>query len=397
MEPDPAVLAVMAACLVGWGLLSRRLERLNLTAPIFFVAAGLVLANGPLKVVDVHLGSAAIRLLAELTLALLLFSGAAGVDVHRLRRDVGLPARLLGLGLPLTIGLGFVLARLVLPGLSAAEAALLAAAVAPTDAALGEAITSDPAVPRRMRRTLGVESGLNDGIATPFVMFFLTLAVSQEAPGKDAGEHGAVGQLLVGVLIGVVLGAVVGRVLAVARRHGWAGPAAQGLVVLGLALACYASSLVLDGNGFIAAFVGGLAFGAVFAGEKRAEAVEFDTETGDLLSALVWFGFGAGVLPLLGALTWQVVLFAVLTLTVVRVLPVGLVLVGSGLSRRSVLFIGWFGPRGLASVVFGLLAVDALASPGRELLGAAVACTVIASVVAHGVTARPGIGWLGRG
>lgn len=396
METDAGVLAVVAACLVGWGLFSRRLERISLTAPIFFVTAGLVLANGPLKVVDVHPGSTGIRTLAELTLALLLFSGAAGVDVHRLRRDLALPARLLGLGLPLTIGLGFVVAHLALPGLSAAEAALLAAAVAPTDAALGEAITTAPDVPRRMRRTLSVESGLNDGIATPFVMFFLTLAVSEESAPPGTGVHGGVGQLLVGVLVGGVLGTLVGRALATARRRGWTRPATQGLVVLGLALASYAVSLVLDGNGFVAAFVGGLAFGAVFSGHKREEALEFDTETGDLLSELVWFGFGAAVLPLLDALTWQVALFTVLALTVVRMLPVAVALLGAGLPRRSVLFIGWFGPRGLATVVFGLLAVDVLAPPGRAILGAAVAATVLASVVAHGTTARPGIAWLAR-
>lgn len=393
---DAVALAVVAACLVGWGLLSRRLGRLNLTAPIVFVVAGALLAHGPWQVVELHPGSSTIRTLAEITLALVLFSGAAGVDVHRLRRDLAVPARLLGLGLPLTIALGFLVTLVVLPGLTAAEAAVLAAAVAPTDAALGEAITADPAVPPRIARELGVESGLNDGIATPFVLFFLSVAVSQELPGESAGVRGAVTDLLVGLLVGAVLGALVGRALHVARRRGWTDAGTPGIVVLALALLCYSVSLTLGGNGFIAAFVGGLAFGAVVVGQERADAVELDTETGQLLSALVWFGFGALLLPPLEHVTGRTVLFTVLALTVVRMVPVALVLLGSGLSRRSVLFIGWFGPRGLATVVFGLLAYDALLPPGRDTLATALSLTVLVSVVAHGVTARAGIHWLGR-
>jgi sodium/hydrogen antiporter len=243
-------------------------------------------------------------------------------------------------------------------------------------------------VPARVRRLLNVESGLNDGIATPVVLVAIAGAgVAGAAAGTGPGA--AVAELAVGVLVGAVVGAAGGLLVRTARRRGWADGAFAGSAVLGLAVCAYACALALHGNGFIAAFCGGLAFGAI-GGRRGERLVPFVEETGALVSLLVWLAFGAvAVVPALGSLTWQAVLYAVLSLTVIRMLPVTVALIGGRLGRAAVVFIGWFGPRGLASVVFALIALEEL---GPQAAGSAVTVitfTVMLSVLAHGVTAEP--------
>ena len=388
--------AVVAACLIVWGLFSRRLERWNITPPITFVVLGLALAHGVFTLVSLELDGESVRTLAELTLALVLFSGAAGVNLPALEHDAGVPARLLGIGLPLCVLLGVLAAQVLLPGLDVWEAAVVAAAVAPTDAALGEAVTADPAVPERLRRSLSVESGLNDGLATPVVLFCIATAAGETANHANPAWLSSAVDILVGIASGIVLGAGVGLLLRVADRRGWTLEIARGIVVLSLALLTYAVAVHFDGNGFIGAFVGGLAFGAVFPGRSRDSVMELDAQMGEVLSALVWFLFGALLVPFVLDATVGTVLFVVLALTVCRMLPVALALLGTGLGRPTVLFLGWFGPRGLATVVFGLLAAEALSGEVEKNVAAAISLTVLVSVVAHGVTAQPGIRLLTR-
>ena len=380
-------LAIVAALVFGWGALSARLERFDVTAPITFVLAGLLLTHGPLAVLAIAPSPELIKELAEFTLALVLFSDASRVGLHELRADSGLYVRLLAVALPLTIGLGTVLA-LGLAGTSIWLALLVGAALAPTDAALGAGMMADPVVPARIRRLINVESGLNDGIATPFV----SVALAGAASGGQAAAHGpaaAVAELAVGVLVGVAVGGAGGLLVSTARRRGWVAEGFAGSAVLGLAVCAYASAVAAHGNGFIAAFVGGLAFGT--AGGRRGEPlVPFVEETGALVSLLVWLTFGAVVVvPAIEALTWPMVLYAILSLTVVRMVPVAVTLVGSRLDWRTITLVAWFGPRGLASVVFALLALEEL---GEHTAGRAVAVitiTVVLSVVAHGATAEP--------
>ena len=381
-------LAIVAALVFGWGALSARLERFDVTAPITFVLAGLLLTHGPLAVLGVAPSRELIKELAEFTLALVLFSDASRVGLHELRVDAGLYLRLLAAALPLTIGLGALLAFALDSSAGIWLALLVGAALAPTDAALGADMLANPVVPARIRRLINVESGLNDGIATPFVLVAIAGAQTSEH-AHAAGPGTAVAELAVGLLIGAAVGTAGGWLVRLARRRGWAAEGFAGSAVLGLAICAYASALALHGNGFIAAFTGGLAYGAA-GGRGGARLVPFVEETGALVSLLVWLSFGdIAVVAALEGLTWQIVLYAVLSLTVIRMAPTAVALAGARLGRAAVVLVGWFGPRGLASVVFALLALEEIGQPAASQAVDVITVTVLLSVVAHGLTADP--------
>ena len=383
-----AALAVVSACVIVWGLVSGRLERWDVSAPIAFVVLGVVATHGPTALVHFTLHSSTIRSLAEVTLAIVLFADASRVNLRALRADAAVPTRLLVVGLPLTIAAGAATAAVLFGSSGLWVAAAVGAIVAPTDAALGASIMADERVPAGVRRTLNVESGLNDGIATPFVNFFIAGAVTADALG---GQHlwPAVGALAGGTLLGIGVGVVGATLLAWARTHGWSSRSFRPLAILALAVFAYSAAYVWGLNGFVCAFVAGMAFGSI--DHHNDEAVlGFAEEAGTLMSLLVWFMFGAVMLvPGLEDAGWRDLLFALLALTVLRMVPVAVALVGTGLDRATVAFVGWFGPRGLASVVFGLLAVDALDPSQSKVVLAAVTLTVALSVLLHGVSASP--------
>ncbi len=385
---DTEALAVAAACIVLWSVVSGRLERLNISAPIAFVVMGLLVTHGPTALIHFSPHAETIKSLAEVTLALVLFTDASRVNIHELRRDMGLPVRLLAVGLPLTIGFGTVVAFGVIPGISLWVAASIGAIVAPTDAALGATIMEDSRIPNRIRRLLNVESGLNDGIATPFVNLFLAGALSTEV-AHSTSVVGVARELLVGAGVGVGVGLVGGWVLAQATARGWSAPDFRTLTALGLALFSYSLAIEAHGNGFVAAFIAGMAFGSMVRIDLESM-VGFAEESGGLLSLLVWLIFGAAmVVPGFEHARWPDYLFAVLALTLVRMLPVALALLGSGLDRFTVGFIGWFGPRGLASVVFGLIAYDSLDPAAAGQVLSVVTVTIALSVLAHGLSSSP--------
>ena len=381
-------IAIVAGCVVVWGVFSARLERWNITAPIAFLVMGFAVTHEPLSLVHLTLNSTTLRYTAELTLALVLFADASRVNLRQLRADLGLPVRLLAIGLPLTIGAGTAAALGVLGGTTVWVAALIGAIVAPTDAALGASIMADDRVPPGVRRLLNVESGLNDGIATPFVNLFLAGTLAEEAP-HTSGLTGAVGDLLGGAAIGVGAGVVGAVLLRQAKAHGWSAPAFRPLAVLGIALFAWAGAVEAGTNGFVAAFVAGMAYGAMVPPDE-AVTTGFLDDAGELLSLLVWFAFGATMVSTgFDHATWADVAFAVLALTVVRMVPVALATAGAGLDRATVAFVGWFGPRGLASVVFALIAADSLPAAEGDRVLAAVTVTVTLSVVLHGISAGP--------
>jgi sodium/hydrogen antiporter len=374
---DIAVLAVVSSCVLAWSLVSARLERWDVSAPIAFVVLGVVVTHGPTAMVHLQLGSTGIRSLAELTLALVLFADASRVNVRRLRASAALPTRLLAIGLPLTIVAGALAAELLFGSSGFWVAAAIGAIVAPTDAALGASVMQDERVPAAVRRLINVESGLNDGIVTPFVNLFLAAAATTEAVRGATSVASAVLELVGGAALGLGVGVVGAVLLAVCRRRGWSSPAFRPLAILALALFAYSASLVAGTNGFVAAFVGGMAFGTADHHNDET-ALEFTEEVSLLLSVLVWFGFGAVMLvPGLEDAGWRDALFAVLALT------------GTGLDRATIAFVGWFGPRGLASVVFGLIAVDSLAPEESRAVLAVVTVTVALSVLLHGISASP--------
>jgi NhaP-type Na+/H+ or K+/H+ antiporter len=380
-----AVLIVMGAIFI-WGVVSARVTGADLSAPIVFVAVGGVLAAADL--VDGPSAPEALTPLVEVTLVWVLFSDAARVPVQKFRRDLGQYVRLLGVGLPLTIVAGWALATWLFPELGLWLALVVGAALAPTDAALGVPVVTNPVVPSRVRRLITVESGLNDGIATPVVMLAIAGAASAEGMADAPGLGEALLELLIGAVVGAAAGGAGGWWLRVARRRGWEAEDFVGIAVLALALVAYSGAVTVEGNGFVAAFCGGMTFGAT-AGRRGETELVFLEQASGLVSLFVWLAFGAIALPLmLDNVDLVTVLYAVLSLTLVRMAPVALALLGAGLDRDTVLFIGWFGPRGLASLVFALLTLEELGADADEAV-AVIGMTVLLSVVAHGLSASP--------
>ena len=387
--------AVLGLLVLGWAVTSGLLARVNINGPLVFTVAGYVLANPDWGPLTVDLDAQSIHVIAELTLALLLFADASRVNVSRLKRDIRLPGRLLGLGLPLSVLLGSLLAAWLLDDLSWALAGFVGATLAPTDAALSAQVINDKRIPMRVRRVLNVESGLNDGIVTPIVAFTLAVAASQlGVAGHDhSGGGGALLELAIGVGVGLAVGLGSAFLITLGSRRRWIVTGGRRLGTLGAALSSFALAVALDGNGFIGAFVAGIAFGAGLDNEvvDVEEAGELPELLGEVLALVVWFLFGAVLVPV--AFTnfeLPILAYALLSLTVVRMVPVGLSLLGAGLDRPTVLFMGWFGPRGLASVVFALLAVEELGeTPVVVPALAAVSLTVLLSVVLHGMSAGP--------
>ena len=383
-------LIVLACVVFAFGIVSRRLEGTVLTAPIVFVLAGVVLGPAGLGLVEMGLDDHAVLLLGEIALALVLFTDAARTDLSTLRQNKALPLRLLGIGMPLTIALGTATAALLLADLTVWEAAIVGTVLAPTDAALGQAVVSNPRVPVRVRQALNVEAGLNDGLSVPFLALFLILAETEEGHlSARSWVRFALEQVGLGVLVGVGIGLAGGWLVAWASRKGWMTGPFQRLALLALALISWAMADQIGGNGFIAAFVGGLAVGPTV--KSVGEPLTWFTEAeGQLLSLSVFFVFGALVIGLIRDLRWEVALYAFLSLTVIRVLPVALSLLRTHLAGASVLFAGWFGPRGLASIVLGLIVVaETPRLAGQDDIEMVVALTVLLSVLLHGVTATP--------
>jgi sodium/hydrogen antiporter len=383
-------LMVLAAVVFVFGLVSHRLEGTVLTAPLVFVAAGVILGPAGLGLVEFGLGEHAVLLLGEIALAIVLFTDAAGINLSALRQDEGVPLRLLGIGMPLTIALGTIIAALVLTDLTFWEAAIVGTVLAPTDAALGQAVVNNPRVPVHVRQALNVEAGLNDGLSVPFLALFLTLAVAkEELEPASYWIRFAFEQIGFGILVGVGLSLTGGWLLRWASRRGWMTGSSQRLALLSLAIIAWALADTVGGNGFIAAFVGGLVIGPTV--ERIGERlIRFTEAEGQLLNLSVFFIFGAIAVGLIEPLTWRAALYALLSLTLIRMLPTAVSLIGTRLSGLSMLFMGWFGPRGLASLVLGLIVVaEAPLIDGRGLIEQVVALTVLLSVLLHGVSAAP--------
>ena len=397
--------ALVAGFVIAYGLVSRKVEHSVLTGPMVFVAFGLVTGTAGLDLLDLDLGSTGVELLAEATLGLLLFTDATRIDVARLRRDAVLPARMLLIGLPAAVALGAALGTVLL-GVPLAIAALIAAILAPTDAALGEAVVTSPVVPVRVRESLNVESGLNDGIALPAVTVFVALA-AQDEEFSTAGTWVAFAaeQIGYGIAVGVAVGCVGALAVRNASRAGWMEGVHRQLAVLGLAVAAFTLAAQIGGNGFIATFVGGLAFGSIARVECAAVA-NFTDDLAHLLAMISFIVFGAIVVgPSLEEIDWRVACYAVASLAVVRPLAIAVSLLGSGVRGPTVAFFGWFGPRGLASILFGIIALEETAleeaavheiGGDLDLVFVVMSWTVLLSIVAHGVSAGPAAEAYGR-
>jgi NhaP-type Na+/H+ or K+/H+ antiporter len=387
---DLAIPLLLVGSVLVYAITSQRLERLGVTAAMVFVAIGVALGESGTGIVPVDPHAPWLLAVAEITLALLLFSDAARLRLREVGGDPRPVGRLLFIGLPLSILAGTLLAFGVFPSSGWAVAALIAALLAPTDAALGTAVVSDVRVPARVRRLLNVESGLNDGLATPVVTVLIAVVAAQAGLiGEESWEVRALWSLTIGVVAGAVVGGGGALVLRSCRRRGWTTPLSEQVAALALALLSYLGATAVAANGFVAAFVGGMVLAAAFGSD--AAHLEYTETTGLLASYVVWLAFGAAMVgPALSRASVGTVLIAIGALTVVRMLPVALAMVGRGWGIPTIAFVGWFGPRGLATVIFALIALESLgpSALSDHLLDIA-AVTVLVSILAHGFSAAP--------
>jgi NhaP-type Na+/H+ or K+/H+ antiporter len=390
---EEGVLGLLLMAILGFAAFSRRLEMSVVTMPLVFTAAGYLAHLAGAELVQAEAQLEVLKILAEVTLVLILFSDASQVRLSQLRKNAGIPLRMLLIGMPLSIALGTLAAFWVSPDQPWTLALLVAAILTPTDAALGQAVVSDEAVPVHLRESIAVESGLNDGLTLP-VVIIAALAVVEASGGMQGETAGSLtqfglAQITLGPLAGIIVGGAAAKLRDFAVGRDLATKAYQGIFFLAAAFLCFVAAELIGGNGLIAAFVGGLTFGNLRNG-KSAFVAEFMESEGQLLTMATFAIFGVVLVPAgLAHATWQTLALAILFLTFVRILPIMLALTGTGLAWREKLFLGWFGPRGLASILFALLVAETYQIPGLDELIACVVLTVMLSILVHGASAFP--------
>jgi NhaP-type Na+/H+ or K+/H+ antiporter len=391
------ILLGILVCIFLYSLLTNAISKTILTLPIIFMVVGYLSARPIEALAEPELLDEGKRLLAEITLILVLFSDASHVRFKTLRMNFNVPLRMLAIGLPLTLGLGTTVALLLNPESGLAMALLTAAVLTPTDAALGQTVVTSEDVPEHLRETINVESGLNDGLVLPFVLFGAILAsAGMDGANTDGLAGAAMLQVILGPLVGIALGWGFAKAMDYAQTRDLMAEAAGGVAFLVVAFSAYIGSELIGGNGFIAAFIAGMVFGNTYQ-HKIHFIGEFMEGVGQLLTMFAFLVFGALLLPDgLEHMTWSAVILALLFLTVVRMFPIWLSLLGTGLALREKLFLGWFGPRGLASILFTLIMMDEFDFPGEKELLACVSMTVFLSIILHGVSAAPLSKWIGR-
>jgi NhaP-type Na+/H+ or K+/H+ antiporter len=386
-------LLLMSAFVLVYSVFAGRLESRWIHGALMFVLVGILLGPAVLDVLHLQIRAPGLRILSELTLAIVLFTDAANVNFKVLRAFNWIPFRLLLVGLPLCLLAGWGFGLLLFDDMPWLEVAILATILAPTDAALGKAVVTNPAVPAPMREGLNLESGLNDGVCVPILFILLAMV----APLEE--HHGTLAHALlvifeeigIGVLVGLGLAYISTALMNMAIERKWNSPLWDQLTLMSLAILAFTLAQLLGGSGFIAAFVCGLIVGRVL--EDKHSYLHHNEGYADLLSIMVWVIFGAVVITNIWPyFSWKTWIYAIASLTLLRMLPVWLSLWGTTLNTESRLFLGWFGPRGLASIVFGVIVMQYELEAKEEVIATVVA-TVLLSVIFHGLTANP---WVAR-
>jgi sodium/hydrogen antiporter len=383
-------LLIVGLLLAVTAALSGVTRRTVLSISVLAVSAGIALAAA--DVVSVNARDPGLFEIVELALILTLFSDGMFVERELLGRHWGPPARALAVAMPVTMGLLALGAHLVFPDLSWAEAFLLAAILSPTDPVVTSAVVTAQRVPAMIRHTLNLESGLNDGLALPFVLFFLVLATTGGDAGREAVE--LLGEAAVGAAIGIALGVIGGRLH---NRLPGGGLTAryEGIYAVGFGLAAFGLADVTFGNGLIAAFVAGIAL-AREEHEVPESFVAFAENVSSIFAVITFFLFGALIVATgYEGSVWALVVFIPFALLIARPVAVMAALVGTKLPRAQKLFVAWFGPKGVASMLFALLVLDRAVAEGSLVFDVA-AFVILASILAHGLTDTVGARWIER-
>lgn len=391
MHDHPALI-LMALLIFGFGLFSQKAEHFPITGPMVFVATGLIIGPLGLDLFSLHISSDTVKIIAEITLILILFTDASMIQFNKLVRVLaGLPARLLLIGLPLCIAAGGGLALWFFPQLDLVWIVLIALMLAPTDAALGQAVIKSPDVPLNIRESVSIESGLNDGIVLPPIIVAMAIVTdgTQVLDGTNNWAAFMAKQLILGPIIGGLVGLAGGFLVDKAASNGWMEGAFQRLSAISLALMAYAAAELFHGNGFIAAFFAGLLLGAKTPA-VRERIQEFGEAEGQLLSLFVFLIFGMLLVPfVLPYWDLNALIYALLSLTVIRMLPVAISMIGSGHDLKTIGFVGWFGPRGIASILYLLMLIGTVGISGYEYAYGVVTLTILLSTFLHGISAVP--------
>jgi NhaP-type Na+/H+ or K+/H+ antiporter len=380
--------ALVLAFVVAYGLFSKYLAKTPITGPMLFVAFGILAGPAAFNVVSIPLTNGVVQTVLEMTLVIVLFTDAAVIDVAAVRRQLTIPTRLLTVGLIGTMAAGIALAAAMFGELGFWGAAVVAVTLAPTDAALGQAVVTNDMVPGAVRQGLAVESGLNDGIAAPFLSIAIAGAAGEVATGTGLVTL-FIQELGVAILVGLAIGYAGGKLVEFCFERGWMSREWRQLSVPVIAVLCFLVATPLRGSGFIAAFVGGLVFGHLLR-KKYPDICTLSEALAYLLTMLSFFLFGALIFgPRISAITWEIALYAFASLTIVRMVPVGLAMLRAKVALPTVAFLGWFGPRGIVSLVFAGTVVAEVDPTATELTLTIVSTTVAMSVLLHGVTAWP--------
>ncbi|MCE9680593.1 cation:proton antiporter [Shewanella sp. AS1] len=389
------VILIIAIIILLYGYISKWLARFNVSGPMVFTGLGLLLSPLGVGFTQAHIDTEFVTVLVEVALVLVLFSDAALLDLKQLKQAWQLPARLLFIGLPITIAAGAFTAKLFFPELPALYLLMLALLLTPTDAALGKAVVSDPKVPTKIRSTINVESGLNDGIVFPILITVVAMILSEQGDAQESHWLTyVIKQILFGALIGGLVGYLGTRLQSLCAKRDFLVETYLNLIPIALAILAFYLAEAFSGNGFIAAFFAGLYAGNT-SEVARGHIEDFAESEGELLVLISFFIFGLAFVPItLPFVTTEVVLYSLLSLTLLRMLPVILSLLGSRLDLATSVFIAWFGPRGVASILYVLIVAHEMGSiHGFETLYAVVTVTVLMSILAHGLSAQPLANW----
>lgn len=385
-------LLILALFILLYGLFAKRIEQTFISGPILALIVGLVFGPMLLDLFGLALETEEYRVIAELALALVLFTDASKANLAVLKKNAGIPIRLLSIGLPLNIVFGMIAAYLLFKGFSWIEVGILATMLAPTDAALGKAVVTNPKVPSKIREALNVESGLNDGISVPVLFFFIAILSSQSGDGLSSfyGLQLLAEEVGIGLLAGLGITFSIVWIAHYSNAHKWISESWKPVIVIALSFSCFTAAQIAGGSGFIACFAGGFLYGTINNKYKLASsAVESAEGAGDAMSLITWIIFGAFVIGNFHSnFSWEMVLYAVLSLTVIRIIPVFLSLINTEISFKEKLFMGWFGPRGLATIVFAIIVLD-VELPHGSIVITTVVYTVLLSVILHGLSAIP--------